>query len=51
MKIDDIFYFEKDYEDEVWGVARGLPKKFSKPKNLRETIKLYRSFRKNSSNF
>jgi len=50
-KIDDIFYFEKDYEDEVWGVARGLPKKFSKPKNFRETIKLYRSFRKNSSNF
>ena len=27
-KIDDIFYFEKDYEDEVWGVARGLPKNF-----------------------
>lgn len=49
-KINDIFHFEKDYEDEVWGVAKGLPKKFSKPKNLRETINLYRSFRKNSLN-
>jgi hypothetical protein len=50
-KIDDIFHFEKDYEDDVWGAVKiGLSKKFSKPKNLRETINLYRSFKKNSLN-
>ena len=27
--IDDIFYFEKDYEDEVWGISNILAKKFS----------------------
>lgn len=47
-KIDDIFYFEKDYEDEVWGLSRSLVKKYSKPKSLRETIKLYKDFKKNS---
>ena len=47
-KIDDIFHFEKDYEDDVWGVAKiGLSKKFSKPKSLKETIKLYKSFKEN----
>jgi len=49
-KIDDIFYFEKDYEDDVWGEVKiGLSKKFSKPRNLRETIRLYKSFKKNLS--
>ena len=47
-KIDGIFHFEKDYEDEVWGAAKiGLSKKFSKPKSFKETIKLYKSFKKN----
>ena len=47
-KIDDIFHFEKDFEDDVWGVAKiGLSKKFSKPKSLKETIKLYKSFKEN----
>ena len=47
-KIDDIFYFEKDYEDEVWGTSNILAKKFSKPKNFRETINLYNAFKKNT---
>lgn len=44
-KIDDIFYFEKDYPDEVWGSSNSLVKKYSKPKSLRETIKLYKDFK------
>jgi hypothetical protein len=44
-KINDIFYFEKDYEDEIWGSSNILAKKFSKPKNLRETYNLYKDFK------
>ena len=46
--IDDIFYFEKDYENEIWGISNNLAKKYSKPKNFRETINLYNAFKKNT---
>jgi len=49
-KVDNIFYFEKDYEDEVWGSSRSMVKKYSKPKNLRETVNLYNAFKKNTFN-
>lgn len=46
-KIGDIFHFEKDHENDIWGLDI-LSKRFSKPKNLRETLNLYRSFKKSS---
>ena len=48
--IDDIFYFEKDYEDDVWGISNMLAKKYAKPKNFRETLNLYNAFKKNTVN-
>ena len=42
-KIDDIFHYEKDYYDCIWQCKNDLPKKFSKPKNIRETYNLYKS--------
>lgn len=46
QKIDNIFYFEKDHPDEVWGSSNSLVKKYSKPKNFRETLNLYNAFKK-----
>ena len=45
-KIDDIFHYEKDYYDCIWQCKNDLPKKFSKPKNIRETFNLYKSLSK-----
>ena len=50
QKIDNIFYFEKDHPDEVWGSSNSLVKKYSKPKNFRETLNLYNAFKKNIVN-
>lgn len=46
-KINNIFYFEKDYKEDVWGTEKNLVKKFSKPNNLRKTFNLYKSFKEN----
>ena len=48
--IDDIFYFEKDYEDEVWGISNILAKNFQNQKIFRETLNLYNAFKKNTVN-
>jgi len=45
-KINDIFHYEKDYYDCIWKCKNDLPKKFSKPKNIRETFNLYKSLSK-----
>ena len=49
-KIDNIFYFEKDYQEDIWGSGKDLVKRFSKPNNFRKTYRLYKSFRENLKN-
>ena len=45
-KVDNIFYYEKDFDNDLWRNGKNLVKKFAKPKNLRETYDLYKSFKK-----
>lgn len=49
-KINNIFYFEKDYQEDIWGSGKDLVKRFSKPNNFRKTYRLYKSFRENLKN-
>ena len=49
-KIDNIFHYEKEYEDDVWGTSKKLAKKYSKPKSFRQTLNLYNEFKKNIVN-
>jgi hypothetical protein len=46
-KTDDIFCYEKSYPKDIWNMEKNIAKKFAKPNNLRNTIKLYNKLTKN----
>ena len=50
-KINDLFYYEKNYPGDIWNLEKRVAKKFSKPKNLRNTYKLYKELTNNFKNF
>jgi hypothetical protein len=43
-KPDDLLYFEKDYEKDIWEGDAGLRKKLCKPKSFRKQIKIFKNF-------
>ena len=47
QKEKNIFYFEKKYENSIWGKNSELVKKLAKPYGFRKLIKLYKNFLEN----
>ena len=39
--VDDIFFYEKEYEDSIWNNSNELRKKLCKPKSFRKQIKMF----------
>ncbi len=44
--VDDIFFYEKEYEDSIWNNSSELRKKLCKPKSFRKQIKMFIKFAK-----